>query len=275
MMSFPAFTWKQETLQDDLKQMADYAIAIADSSRKYYQNNSVFKRSWAKRLRMIAIFATAVSGVLPIVAQMTPEVDPAWATIAISFAITAIGVDRFFGFSSAWMRFVTTEIKLQGKIEQFRLQVENEKYSWNGNSPDFEKGRSLLNTTIAFLNEVSEIVKEETNTWMLEFQSALQKLNEDANVKEKTQAPGGIVIAIENGDKSVDGFSISLEGRPTVKATGSTYAFNNLYPKMYKLSVDGKIIEEKDNNKTEREVHAETVITVTPGTISNVSLVLK
>ena len=278
-MAYPTISWKQETLTTDLQSMADYAIQLAERNRSYYSRNSSYKRVWAKGLRLIAIFATAIAGLLPIFSQIGSKheivIDPAWATVAISVAITAIGLDRFFGFSSAWMRFVITEIKIQNKIEQFKLNIENERFSWAGVAPDFDKGKSSLNIVVNFINEITEIVKDETNTWMLEFQTALQKLNEDVNVKDKSQALGGLAVSIENGEKFTGGLIIRLEGQPTVHVVGSTYAFNNLYPKIYTLSVDGMVIEEKEGKKTEKKAHAEVLVNVTTGTITNVTVVLK
>lgn len=278
-MNYPIISWKQETLEDDLKYMSDYAIKLAEQNMNYYTHNSKFKRSWAKILRLIAIFATAIGGLLPVLSQIGIKyeinIDPAWATVSISIAITAIGLDRFFGFSSAWMRFVTTEIKIQGKIEQFKINIENEKFSWRGISPDFDKGKSTLNLTVNFINEISDIVKDETNTWMLEFQSVIQKLNEDVNVKDQAGKLGGLSITVENGDKFTGGLAIRLDGQASVHVVGSTYAFNNLYPKIYTLSIDGFILDEKDGKKTEKKAHAETLVNVTTGNITNVTISLK
>ena len=277
-MEYPPISWKLENLEADLKALSDYSLSIADSARTYYQKNSRKKKSWAKNLRLVAILATALGGMLPILSQILRtykiDLDPAWATVAITVAITAIGLDRFFGFSSAWMRFVTTEIKMEGRIEQFRLNVENEKFSWHGVAPNFEQGRSMLTIIVQFITETSDIVKDETNTWMVEFQSAIQKFNEEANVKADATKLGGLSVTIEAGEKFKNGLKIHLEGQTPVKITGASYAYNNLYPKIYQLTVSGTMSEEVDGKNVERDAKSETLVNVTAGTITTVAVKL-
>ena len=277
-MNYPTISWKLENLEADLKSLSDYALGIAEKARDYYQSHSRAKKSWAKNLRLVAIIATALGGILPILSQILEkykiDLDPAWATVAITVAITAIGLDKFFGYSSAWMRFITTEIKVDGKIEQFRLSIENEKFSWAGVAPTFEQGRAMLNIIVQFLNETSEIVKDETNTWMVEFQSAIQKFNEEANVKADTTKLGGLSVTIEGGEKFTKGLKVHLEGQAPVKIMGSTYSVNNLFPKIYQLTVTGTITEDKDGTSVDREARAEALITVTPGAVTTMSIKL-
>jgi len=278
-LPYPSISWKAQTLEDDIRALTDYAIAIGQNSKGYYTRNSAYKRAWAKALRLIAILATAVAGLLPIISQIASKyyrnpLDPAWATIAISVGITAIGLDRFFGFSSAWMRFVTTEIKIEGKIGQFRMNIENEKFSWAGEPPSFDKAKTTLNIIAVFINDLSDTVKDETNSWMLEFQNVIQKLNEDANVKVESSKLGGLSIAIENGDKFPDGITILLEGQAPVHVVGSSYVFNNLFPKIYRLSIDG-LLSQKPEGQPEKKAHAEALVNITPGNITNAAVSLK
>lgn len=278
-MNYPVISWKEETLEENLKELETYAIGYGAYYKNYYKTNSQYKRTWAKGLRILAIIAGAIGGLLPILSQITKSyeyyIDPAWATVAITIAITAIGFDRFFGFSSGWMRFVTTEIKIESKIEQLRINIETEKFSWQGQQPNFDKGKATLSIIVAFLNEVSEIVKDETNTWMVEFQNVLQKFNEEMNVKAEASKLGGIKLTIENGDKCNDGLVIHLEGHQPISFHGSSYSFNNLYPKIYRISVTGSFTEEKDGKPLKRQIQDETLINVTPGSVIDTTLKLK
>lgn len=270
-MPYPSISWTQEDLPDNLKSLSDHAIEMAEGCRRYYASRSPSKRRWARGLRIIAIIATSLGGIIPILSQIADKtkfaIDPAWSTVFISVAITAIGLDRFFGFSSAWMRFVTADVKIQSKIDGYLLAIESEKFSWAGQKPDFEKGRSMLTIIMNFINEVNEIVKDETNTWMVEFQSVIQKFNEESNVKAESSKLGGVVVTIENGDQFPNGVRIQLEGQAAVNFTGSTYSFNNLYPKIYRLSVSGVL--------GGKPVQAESLVNVTPGVISAVTVGLK
>ena len=148
-MEYPIINWKKENLDQDLRELTLYAMDYARQFRDYYRNSANYKRSWAKILRIIAIISTALGGLLPVLSQILAKDDinlePAWATVAITIAVTAIGLDRFFGFSSAWMRFITTEIKINSKIEQIKLNIENERFSWQGAAPDFDSAKTMIN----------------------------------------------------------------------------------------------------------------------------------
>lgn len=279
MAAYPDISWKEGELEKGLKELQTYAVAFGEGHRGYYQRNAHFKRSWAKALRVTAILSGAVGGLLPILSQITKGgsfyIDPAWATVAITIAITAIGFDRFFGFSSAWMRFVTTEIKIESKTEQLRIQLENEKFSWQGKPPTFDTAKATLAIIVAYLNEVSEIVKDETNTWMVEFQNVLQKFNEEMNVKAESSKLGGIRVTVENGEKCNEGLVVHLEGQQPISFHGSSYSFNNLYPKIYRVSVTGTITETKEGETVKQSLQDETLANVGPGAVVDVTLKLK
>lgn len=276
-MEYPSLTWKEENLNEDLHTLAAYAIGLTAASRNYYRNNSKFKRRWAKGLRITAILSGALGGLLPILSQIAKSgnkvLDPAWATVAITIAITAIGFDRFFGFSNGWMRFVTTEMKLDAKIEQFRLTLEAEKFSWHSKPPTFEQAKSVLVLIVNFIKETLDIVQDETNTWMVEFQNVLQKFNEEMNVKAEASKLGGVNITIENSEKCNNGITIYLEGQEPVTVFGSTYSRNNLFPKMYKVSAKGHIAG--DGKSADQLAQAEALVNVLPATIASVTLSLK
>lgn len=279
-MEYPKIIWKEDKLEECLKALEDYAIDFGTRNKEYYRNNSAYKRSLAKGLRILAILASAVAGVLPVLSQISANnnkypIDPAWATVAVTVAITAIGLDRFFGFSSGWVRFITTEIKIESKIEQLRLSIENERFSWQGQPPTFDKAKATLGIIISFLNEISEIVKDETNTWVIEFQNVLQKLNEDLKVEAETTKLGGIKVTVENGEKCNEGLIIHLEGQQPVTFQGSSYSFNNLFPKIYRLSVSGSYYEDIGGSKQKKQLHDETLVNVTPNAIVDATIKLK
>jgi low affinity Fe/Cu permease len=55
----------------------------------------------------------AVAGVLPVLSQIfgagsSVKIQPAWAAVALAIAVSLVALDRFFGFSSAWARYMAT-----------------------------------------------------------------------------------------------------------------------------------------------------------------------
>jgi low affinity Fe/Cu permease len=66
----------------------------------------------------------AVAGVLPVLSQILDAgssgivIQPAWATVALAIAAALIVLDRFFGFSSAWARYMVTGQAITGNYSE-------------------------------------------------------------------------------------------------------------------------------------------------------------
>ena len=46
---------------------------------------------------------------------------PAWSSVALAIAVAMVGLDRFFGFSSAWARYMATGQAILAALNEFRL----------------------------------------------------------------------------------------------------------------------------------------------------------
>jgi hypothetical protein len=276
VITFPKLAWKPETLEADITLISDYVLEVAGEAKNYYTRNSPGKRVGAKLLRFVAIMAAAFGGVIPIISQIAEkykiDIDPGWATVAVTVAITAIGLDRFFGYSSGWMRFITCEMKLDSRIQQFRLSMAAERFGWEGKAPSFEQARSALVLPMNFMKEVGDMVQDETNAWMVEFQNVIQKVNEELKVSYEASKTGGINVMVTNAEKFPGGVQLQLEGKEPVRFNGATYSYSNLYPKMYKVSIKGTRVETTEGKKQETSAQAESIAIVKPGEIATITL---
>ncbi len=68
-------------------------------------------------LRVSAIACGAVAAILPILSQIYTTDDkaaiaPGWAAVALAGAAALVGLDRYFGFSSGWTRFMAAELRI-------------------------------------------------------------------------------------------------------------------------------------------------------------------
>jgi hypothetical protein len=80
-------------------------------------------------LRLGAILAVAVAGLIPLIGELLKRNDklwlsPAWATVALALAGLLIAIDRFGGYTSGWIRYVRTAQKLTSLQGEFRLDWE-------------------------------------------------------------------------------------------------------------------------------------------------------
>lgn len=51
-------------------------------------------------------------------------IDRVWASIVLGIAAGLVMLDRFFGFSTAWVRYISTELHLRQILDEFRLDWE-------------------------------------------------------------------------------------------------------------------------------------------------------
>src|SRR6185503_9882880 len=62
-------------------------------------------------------------------------IAPAWASVLLAVALLFIAIDRFFGFSTAWMRYISAELQLKQLKETFELDSEAMLASLQGQPP--------------------------------------------------------------------------------------------------------------------------------------------
>ena len=104
--------------------------------------------------------------------------NPAWATVFIAVATAALLLDKFFGFSTAWIRYITSQMKIQYLLEKFEYDWMEERASWKGQKPDYAQVKKMIAKCAAFSAEVSKIEENETLAWTKEFSSALQGMEQ-------------------------------------------------------------------------------------------------
>jgi integrase len=112
-------------VQESIKRLYLYAEAVADESIDWYGRHKR-KLAWKSRLlRLLAIILTAVGGLTPILSAL------GWAQnlnigqlgyLFLGLAAACVGLDRFIGFSSGWIRYITTKMTLERALSDFRFE---------------------------------------------------------------------------------------------------------------------------------------------------------
>ena len=64
---------------------------------------------------------------------------PLWSAIAIAIAGTLILIDRFYGFTTGWIRYLLTAQRLTQILEAFRLDVQRQKINWGNPEPSAQQ----------------------------------------------------------------------------------------------------------------------------------------
>lgn len=192
-------TWEPGKVQAALENLHRHIISGAVSTSGWYNNAKCAKKYSAIFIRIVAILALAVSGIIPILSQIYAEAgkplfSPAWASVALAIAATLALFDRYFGFSSGWMRFVATEQQVSQLTREFQIEWEGMKAAWLANNPAGEPTGEQIQTTITvfkeFVSKVQNLVKQETDKWIQEFQSAISQIDDASKPKSPADGAG-------------------------------------------------------------------------------------
>ena len=170
--------WSPDEAARSLAAVRDHAVALAREAEAWYAGRRGSKRLWGRALRVGAIVLASVAAVLPVLSEIyttddRPAIAPGWATVFLAAAAGLVALDRYFGFSSGWMRFMAAELKLT------RLRHEFE-YRWQagraaaGVRPTPEQVGALLAEAQAFVLAVDDVVAAETSSWISEFRTSLE-----------------------------------------------------------------------------------------------------
>lgn len=243
----------------------------AQSAINWYLKSRRPKRLCGRVARLGAIGCTFIAGVLPIIMQIytvdgkTPF-EPAWASVALAVAALLVLLDRFFGCSSAWMRFIITEHDIRRLLHEFQFDWETEKAAWQTTSPSSEQVQRMMGRCKTFIGQVDAAIEKETATWVAEFQDALKQIDDGAKARTHMADQGALTIRVKNGDQADQGWKLSIDDGVETDRTGTSVAVVGLQPGLRKVRVSATVA-----NKLK---HAEAVIPITAGAVATAELSL-
>jgi len=214
--------WDPAQPMQSLKEIHDYAIDQAIKSIDWYWKHKGAKAFFSQMVRFFAWVLAAVSGILPIIANLSkadannPFQSPLVPSLLLGIAAALLGLDKAFGYSTGWARYVLTATNIRKSLEQFRLDwvelMAQSGISGQGNNPvTATQVAPLVECAKQFRTEVENQVLQETKDWVTEFQTNMAQMEKDiatqiANLKtqvDKTIAartaasqPGTIQLTI-------------------------------------------------------------------------------
>jgi len=179
--------WSAEHRRESIHTVYQRAEKHALDAIDWYLHSKRQKKFWAQGLRLGTIGLTALAGLLPIISEIYKFSSPAWASIALGLAGVALAVDKFCGYSSAWMRFIAAEHQIRQNLHEFQMDYELEQAGWDNAQPSVEQTQKILSRCKAFLFQVDAIIRQETDQWLAEFQDALKQIDNSAKTKSAAQ----------------------------------------------------------------------------------------
>lgn len=244
---WPAPNWASTPAEACLEQVRDYVERQLQGEIGWYRRNVKGTRRASRALRALAIVFTTLGGIVPMLDSAglfrllaRPETSGVeFGKLGYILLAAAGGValfDRFFGFSTAWMRYVAAMCALERVRELFRLEWVALSRPKAGAVPEDAQGR-LLELAKRSLIKAKELTERETEAWITEFKTNLAQLEKDLRSQVEAARPGAIDVRVKDGDKARHGFELRLDQLVVEHVTGSTASIANVTPGLHKVSV--------------------------------------
>jgi hypothetical protein len=245
---------------------------VEDESQKaidWYWRKKQWKSRPSQVIQFSALILTAAAGILPVIIQVLKNFKPTAlptnfdsgpiAALCVGIAASLIGLDKAFGYSSGWTRYILTATGMTKLLHEFRID-------WvalvaaSAVPPTLEERAKLIQRAKDFVSSMQGMVLQETKDWATEFQSNIAQMEKDlktqldalkalvdktAKEKEEATKRGSIEMTLTNAEKTDSfRFDVTLEGTPG-KFTDSVsnakvWTRINTPPSQYKLTVEAK-----------------------------------
>ncbi|MDH2387794.1 SLATT domain-containing protein [Streptomyces sp. HNM0663] len=133
------------------------------------------KRLAARILRAGTAAGAVVGAALPLL-EVTTGLDGAagWGYVSLLLAAACLGCDRWFGFTSGWMRDVATAQAVYRRLQTLQFDWASESVREVLGPTEGTAGEAAercLTVLRRFTEDVTELVRAETADWMVAFRS--------------------------------------------------------------------------------------------------------
>ncbi|MFF0225714.1 SLATT domain-containing protein [Streptomyces sp. NPDC004629] len=176
--AFPLGDWAEPI--ERLDELYRWVERGALETAAWYLADRVWKRRAARGLRAGAAAGAVGGAALPLL-DLTGVVAGAapWGYLALVLAVACLGVDRFFGVTSGWMRDVATAQAVQRRLQALQFDWASESVRevlGPAEGTAAEAADRCLGVLRRFSEDVTELVRTETADWMVEFRTGTAPL---------------------------------------------------------------------------------------------------
>ncbi len=184
-------SWKTATdVEASINTLYRYAETMADESIRWYWKAKRTNALWSRFLRVGAIGFVALGGLAPIVSSLdwfsqSSHLVGQLGYISLGIAAACVGFDKFFGFSSGWMRYVLTVMMQQEALSAFRMDWAILSVQLGEKTLNVDEIKPMIQRVKDFVQQIDQSIEEETRTWTTEFQSSLANIDRVAGKSEQ------------------------------------------------------------------------------------------
>jgi hypothetical protein len=278
--SFLPPDWKGDP-KSHLEELRAYAEAAIQNELAWYMRKKKGRSGPSRALRFGAICLTVLGGLVPLLISVFPS-PPAWpwlepfselrfgqlGYVLLAMAGGLVLLDRYFGFSTGWMRYIIAMQAIEKAREAFRLDwiALSRSLTMAPESEQAEIVNRLIERVRAVVLEVKEHVEKETQSWISEFQTNLAQFEKDVKTQMEAGRPGGIEAEVLDGTRADTAIELSLDGMIADTFSGTTGSIGFVAPGLHRVTARAQ--------KSNRDYVASTLVHVPGGQICHVKLTL-
>ncbi len=190
--------------------------------------------------------------------------------VLLAIAAGCVLLDRYFGYSTSWMRYVVAMQAIEKARETFRLDwtvLARKLTTVPAGTPEHvELLERLVQRARDVIVEVKEASEKETKAWIVEFQTNLSQLEKDLKSQMEASRPGGVDVEVTDGAKSETPVEVSLDGMLAERFTGTAGSIGYVAPGVHRVTVKAR--------KAGRDYLASALVNVTGGEIGKARFTL-
>lgn len=139
----------------------------------WYMRRRTAKARASKFLRSAAVLLAVTGSAIPFyVLASGSKMSTDWGYLALLLAAGCLLMDRGFGFSSSWARYVSTALAIEADISNSRVSLLSTIST--GAAPG--KSAAICSLASKLISAVNKHVSDETTGWVVEFQGAQEEL---------------------------------------------------------------------------------------------------
>lgn len=160
-------------------------ISEAEAILSWYPKKRISFRMYSQLIRLGTVVLAGLGGIMPLLELAFQGNEDMrlvnYGYVAFSVAASLFLLDKYFGFSTGWMRFMLAEVEIKKVISEKKNEWIYYQITYRGKELTKEEIRTILDFNNSLSNAVNNLVIKETKEWINEFKSTYKSLEELTN----------------------------------------------------------------------------------------------
>jgi hypothetical protein len=174
-VAFPDVAWDELSREDSLEAVYRWVEEEAVRAVEWYLREKRWKAVCSRALRILAVVGATAGAALPFIVR-SGSLGFEWGYFSLAVAAGAVAMDRFFGFSSAWMRYMTAELAIQARLQELRFTRASLLMARGSRPLTADTAADYLASLAESAATIAEELRNETLSWAEEFQVNVAEL---------------------------------------------------------------------------------------------------